>query len=224
MLSEDAVLKNRRPLKSRNTALAKKIAAYLCKKNLKPNDISLASMAFAFCAGLFLASSHLIHDSFFKGTVLILAALMIQGRLACNLFDGMVAVEGKKSGPSGELYNDVPDRFADAFILIGLGYGASGSFAYELGYLGAIFAILTAYVRTLSSSLQVPVRYLGPMAKQHRMALVTFACVLSLFESSFTSEGKVFYGALWVVNIGCMLTIYRRLKYAKSYLESTKYV
>lgn len=46
----------------------------------------------------------------------ILAAVFIQCRLLCNLFDGMVAVEGGKSTPSGELFNDIPDRVADPLI------------------------------------------------------------------------------------------------------------
>lgn len=36
-----------------------------------------------------------------------------------NLLDGMVAVEHNQSSPNGELFNDVADRFADVFIIIG---------------------------------------------------------------------------------------------------------
>ena len=41
----------------------------------------------------------------------ILFAGCVQCRLLCNLFDGMVAVEGGKRSPNGDLYNDMPDRF-----------------------------------------------------------------------------------------------------------------
>ena len=38
-----------------------------------------------------------------------------------------------------------------------------------LGWAAAVLALLTAYIRALSGSLGLPQRFLGPMAKQHRM-------------------------------------------------------
>lgn len=45
----------------------------------------------------------------------------MQSRLLCNLFDGMVAIEGGKKSANGDLYNDMPDRFADALFIIPVG-------------------------------------------------------------------------------------------------------
>ena len=56
--------------------------------------------------------------------LLVGAAVLIQFRLLCNLFDGMVAVEGGLGTPSGILFNDFPDRIADPLILICAGYAA----------------------------------------------------------------------------------------------------
>ena len=61
----------------------------------------------------------------------------MQSRLLCNLFDGMVAIEGGKKSANGDLYNDMPDRFADALFIIPVGYVAGG-FGVELGWLGAL--------------------------------------------------------------------------------------
>ena len=73
----------------------------------------------------------------------VLAAVFIQCRLLCNLFDGMVAVEGGKGTPSGELFNDIPDRIADPLILIAAGYATTVvPWAAPLGWaagLGAVF-------------------------------------------------------------------------------------
>ncbi len=49
----------------------------------------------------------------------LLAACLIQLRLLANMFDGMVAIEQGRQSPLGELYNEIPDRVSDAFILIG---------------------------------------------------------------------------------------------------------
>ena len=55
------------------------------------------------------------------------AAACIQLRLLCNLFDGMVAVEGGFKTKSGEIYNELPDRVADVLILAGAGYAMPSS-------------------------------------------------------------------------------------------------
>ena len=51
-----------------------------------------------------------------RGVILLLAALCIQLRLVCNLLDGMVAVEHGKGSPSGPIWNELPDRFADVLF------------------------------------------------------------------------------------------------------------
>lgn len=74
---------------------------------------------------------------------------MVQGRLICNLLDGMVAVEGGLRSPVGAVFNDLPDRVSDSLILIGAGYGLAGFITYapQLGWAAALMAVMTAYVR-----------------------------------------------------------------------------
>ncbi len=76
------------------------------------------------------------------------------------------------------MYNDVPDRVSDSCVLIGLGYAAGGS--PELGYLAAVLAILTAYIRAVGKAAGAGSDFRGPMAKQQRMFLVT---VVSLYQA-----------------------------------------
>lgn len=105
--------KNRRPLAVRELNFTKRIAVWLSQKQITPNQISLMSIAFALLGFVILAVFHYYPTPLW----LILAALSIQARLLCNLFDGMVAVEGGKKTPAGELFNDVPDRrpFVDSW-------------------------------------------------------------------------------------------------------------
>lgn len=207
----------RRPLKVRDAGLAQSIARWLSQKSITPNQISLMSVGFAFLAMLcFLVFSALDSKSWFWP---IAAGVFIQCRLLCNLFDGMVAIEGGKSTPSGELFNDIPDRIADPLILIGAGY-ASGGLAITLGWLAALLAVLTAYIRTLAASIGAPVDFQGPMAKQHRMATITVACVLLALESIWFGTQWSMFLALLVVVAGCVITIGRRILSAYFYLES----
>jgi phosphatidylglycerophosphate synthase len=145
----------------------------------------------------------------------MLAAAMIQLRLLCNLLDGMVAIEGGLKTKAGELFNDVPDRISDPLILVGAGYGVAwGVWGVSLGWLAAVLAIMTAYVRVLGVSAGSPQYYLGPMAKQHRMAILTLACIAGMFESVFTEPyiGRAVGVALVVIVVGSVLTVGRRLQ------------
>src|SRR4029453_6658606 len=111
------------------------------------------------------------------------AGLFIKvGRLA-NMLDGMVAVEGGKGGPTGDLWNEAPDRVADAAILVGAGF-ATGTTPL-LGFGAALMAVFVAYVRALGASVGAGQIFLGPQAKPQRMAVMTVACLLlTLFPST----------------------------------------
>jgi phosphatidylglycerophosphate synthase len=159
---------NRRPIAARRWTVSQAAAAWLAERGATPNGISLAGLAAALLAGAALA----LTAPWPAGAAWcwLAAALLLPLRLAANMLDGMVAIRAGIASRRGELYNDVPDRIADAAVLIGLGYAEGG--IVELGYAAAAAAILTAYVRTLGVSIGAPACFVGPMAKQHRMAVV----------------------------------------------------
>jgi len=201
----------RRPLKVRGAGWSKAIASNLSKKNITPNQISIASIFFTMFSSIFIL---LIPSAVSYQTWLfpILAALFIQMRLLCNLFDGMVALEGGKSTKSGELYNDIPDRVSDSIIFIALGYSISIiSWGVELGYLAALFAMMTAYIRVLGSSMGADSCFKGPMAKQHRMAILTISLILSPFEVLLFDQTYMLFIALMLITFGSLLTILNRI-------------
>ncbi len=210
----------RRPLKSRQTAWANALAQLLVKWRIAPNAISISSVFFSLAAAAALYFSADVNGGE-RALLLLLAVAGIQGRLLCNLLDGMVAIEGGRHTKSGEIFNDLPDRIADALILIGAGYGAQQHpFGRELGFIAAALAIFTAYVRMLGGASGLKQSFIGPMAKQHRMATLTVTCVLSLVETRFWSAGTLLWIALMVINLGCFVTIWRRTAHIARELES----
>lgn len=208
----------RRPLKVRDLKIINKIAIALSKRNITPNQISISSIFFALLSGFCLIAIGSGTNIWFSW----LAAAFIQCRLLCNLFDGMVAMEGGKSTASGELFNDIPDRVADPLILVCAGYAiATFPWAIEFGWLAGLLAVKTAYVRVLASSMGAPTLFTGPMAKQHRMAVITLALLLMPIENwLFNTQGYVVFIALIVICIGSLLTLYNRTTTAYQYLES----
>ena len=210
----------RRYLKFRELGFVQTIAQRLSRRRITPNQISIASIFFAVLGSMCFL---LLPDAGSTGKWLlpILAAASIQCRLLCNLFDGMVAIEGGKKTYSGELFNDVPDRISDTLFLVSAGYAISMvSWGDTLGWCAALLAVMTAYVRTLAASLGAPVNFQGPMAKQHRMALLTAACLITAVENSFAGQSYALLAALIIMIAGCLITLYRRTLSAYRFLES----
>ncbi|KAA0968506.1 CDP-alcohol phosphatidyltransferase family protein [Aureimonas fodinaquatilis] len=192
----------RRPLASRNTGWANRLARLLLATPITPNMISLFGIGFAAIGAALLAFAPMTPWLF------LVAAVMVQLRLLCNLLDGMVAVEGGRHSPTGALYNEAPDRVEDCLLLIGCGYAA---LLPELGYLAAIGAVATAYVRAFGASLGLGQDYRGPMAKPHRMAVLTAGAVLAFFEVSFNGTLYTIQIALAAILFGTAITCVRRL-------------
>jgi phosphatidylglycerophosphate synthase len=200
----------RRPLKTRQRAWAQALARMLTRAGVAPNAISMASLVFAIAAGLCLAWTARA-EGLARQKLFLAAAACIQIRLLCNMLDGLVAVEGGKRTVFGEIFNDMPDRFADVEILVGAGYSiAKYSWGHELGWLAATLAVITAYIRLLGGSMGVTQYFLGPMAKPHRMALLTAACVVSVFENYLGLSGKTIALALIIMIVGMLVTCVRR--------------
>jgi phosphatidylglycerophosphate synthase len=165
-------------------------------------------MSVAFAAigcGLLLESR--AADGGLRAALLMGAAACVQLRLLCNLLDGMVAVEHGLGGPFGPIWNELPDRIADALFLVGAGY-ASG-YAW-LGWLCAVLAVLTAYVRELGRGLDQPADFSGPMAKPHRMAALTLTCLIAAAEPLWGWRGESLAIGLAVIALGTALTVARR--------------
>jgi len=210
----------RRPIKARDTKWAASIAAALARSGVKPNAISVFSAVFAGGAGMALAFTPQVSPASAAGLFAV-GALGIQLRLLCNLFDGMVAIEGGFKTKSGEVFNELPDRFADAFILVGAGF-AAGRCAHglTLGWVAALLAVGTAYVRALGAAAGAGQCFLGPMAKQHRMATMTVAAVGAAVAGFFGYSAAVMFVALAVVAVGGAITVARRTRWVVRALEA----
>ena len=189
----------RRPLKSRETVWARRVAAWLAAKGVTPNAISQAAVVFAALGGAgFWASG--AAEGWVRALCLLLGAAGCQMRLLCNLFDGMVAIEGGRKAPDGPFWNEAPDRAADILILAGAGLGAG---LPGLGWAAAALAVATAYLRELGRAEGTGSDYGGPLAKQHRMAVMTGAALLAILLPGW----PVLAAALWVVLAGAALTV-----------------
>src|SRR6266508_1046456 len=190
---------DRRPIATRNRKWAQSATAWLAARNVSPNAISIAGMCACIAAGLALGVTSVEYNRIFW----LVAALGAQLRLTANMLDGMVALA------SG--------RVSDAAVFIGAGYAWGGNVV--LGYSATILAIFTAYVRAAGKIAGAPNEFCGPMAKQHRMLVITVACLYSvviprswqIFHLDDFDVG-VMSLALTLIIAGCVITVLRRFK------------
>ena len=215
------VAEDRRPIRSRDAGLSKRIADRLVGWGCRANAISLLGMGFAVSAGGLLWVTSLTDRGAVGGAVWRMAWLgaagLIQMRLLCNMFDGMVAIRSGRASALGELYNEVPDRFSDAAVLLGLGYAWGSSPA--AGWAATAVALTVAYIRAVGKSAGVPQVFHGPMAKPQRMFAVTVAALwMGLTPLGWGAWGSERWTVsvptltLWVVILGGLWTFVRRLR------------
>jgi phosphatidylglycerophosphate synthase len=193
---------NRRPLTSRNSAWAARLASWAVTRDITPNQISQASMGFAAAGFALYAMSTQVAD-IAQFLSLLLAAATLQARLVCNLIDGMVAIEGGKGAKDGPFWNEAPDRVSDFLFFAGAGLAANQP---SLGLFAAALAIATAYVRELGRAEGFPPDFSGPLAKPQRIAVLTAGTVLAAF---YASEWTLTV-TLWIVVTGTAATVIRR--------------
>src|SRR5881409_3000521 len=203
---------DRRPIATRDRKWAQAATAWLAARNVSPNAISIAGMSACIVGGIAVALTS-ISD---YRILWLVAALGAQLRLTANMLDGMVALASGRASKIGELYNEVPDRVSDAAVFIGAGFASGGNVA--LGYIATILVIFTAYVRAAGKIAGAPNEFCGPMAKQHRMLVVTLICVYAaitprswqMITFNDSQIGLMSFG-LVIIIAGCAFTVIRRV-------------
>jgi len=209
---------SRRPVTSRNTKWAPRIAFWLKSVGFKPNTISVISTIFALAGAAGFFCSACPGDALTRALWLLLGVIGILGRLLCNLFDGLVAVEGGLKTATGEIFNDLPDRISDLVLMVASGYAAAMQVGntdawHQAGWCAAALSILTAYIRYLGAAQKVGHFFLGPMAKQQRMAVLILSAILSVaLEPHLLKVGTCFRAGLVIIIVGSIITCVRRVR------------
>jgi phosphatidylglycerophosphate synthase len=214
---------DRRPIAVREWQVFQRAAGWLAHQGVSPNGISVAGMVCGVAAGGALAATPYL-SGLEQRLAWLAAAVLIQLRLLANMLDGMVAIEGGRASPVGELYNEVPDRISDAATLIGAGYAVGSDIA--LGYSAACVALFTAYVRPMGKAAGAGQQFCGPMAKQQRMFTVT---VVAAYDGLAPHDWQPAWGpsgswglaaaALALIIVGGLWTAGRRLRRIAAFLR-----
>jgi len=210
---------DRRPIKIRSTRSVQALALTLTRWGVSPNQVSVLSVVFASIGAALLA-----WEALGAGTPWPLAgaAACIQLWLLANLVDGLIAVEGGRQTKIGELFNEFPDRVADVVLLAAAGYGAHhGELGVAIGWLSAVLAVGTAYIRAFGARRGFSQDFCGPQAKQQRMFLLTLACLLGAGEKLLRVPPQSIFAFLIIIAFGTLITCARRTVRLARQLKAT---
>jgi phosphatidylglycerophosphate synthase len=199
----------RRPIAQAFRRTATVPVVWCVRLGIHPNLVSYSSIVASSAAGLCFWQA---------GTVpalLIPAVGFCYLRLWLNMLDGMVALASGKASRTGEIANELPDRFSDVIVFVGV---AHSGLCHPLGgYWVAIFALMVAYVGTLGQAVGVQREFSGVMAKPWRMVALHVGAWITLALTWF-GDGDIMYGGLTVLDwtniliiAGCVETIALRL-------------
>ncbi len=199
----------RRPIAHVFRQTAAPAVTWCVRRGIHPNLVSYSSIVAAAGAGLCFWQANKLP------VLLIPAVAFCYLRLWFNMLDGMVALASGKASPTGEIANELPDRFSDVIILAGAGH--SGLCDAIGGYWAAIFALLVAYVGTLGQAVGVQREYSGLMSKPWRMVTLHAGAWITL-GLMWWGGGRIRFGGLTVLDwtfaaivAGCIQTIWLRL-------------
>lgn len=208
----------RRPIAPMFRQTAHVAVAWCVQHDIHPNLVSYSSIVAAAGAGLcFWQASDL-------PALLIPAVGFCYVRLWLNMLDGMVALASGKASRTGEIANELPDRFSDVIILVGA--GQSGLCDPSGGYWAAIFALIVAYTGTLGQAVGVQREFRGLMSKPWRMVTLHVGAWITL-GLLWWGNGRIRYGGLTVLDwtfvaivLGCIQTVWLRLSRIVKSLEA----
>lgn len=211
---------NRRPLQTRSRRWAQALAAGMARAGFSPNGVSMMGLGFAVIAAVMMLAGWWWA-----------AAVGVQLRLLCNMMDGLIAVEHGKGDKLGGFFNEVPDRVEDVVLLVAAGYAAGGAriigddegaplvAGVTLGWAAAVLAVGTAYLRQAGGAMGLAQDFCGPMAKQHRMFVLTVTLLgagVAAGVNRAACEGPLYFSqevlraGLWVIVVGTAVTLARR--------------
>lgn len=211
---------SRRPLALRDLGCWMWLLKKLTTSGITPNQVSVLGMIFGLSAGVMLTlTASLEFGSTPQRMILLGSVLLVILRGACNIFDGVLAVETGRASRVGLLFNEVPDRVSDIGILVGAGY-AIGSHP-TLGWAAALGSLATAYIRVQVQLAGASPDYRGPMAKPARMTVLCLVLgslallPLDWWPSASSGQGLgLIGGALSLIIAGTLATTLIRLRHA----------
>lgn len=186
----------------------RRLALSLIESGVSREAVAITGMVFGLLAGVsFVGTSEPLNPVLFWSMGLGFCIL----RIITTRIDAILDFQTARQTEEEVFFIELPERVSDAVTLIGFGFAMDSS--PWLGLATALAAIFSAYTRSLAvmRGARPEEAATGPMTRVHRLILVSVSSILMLIdpirERFSTPVPQI---ALWVILIGCVLTIAMR--------------
>jgi phosphatidylglycerophosphate synthase len=144
---------------------------------------------------------------------LLVTAVVVNARTACNALDGLVARRLGVASNFGEVLNELIDRFSDSVLFLSI-YALSVT-NNTLALFTLLVILLNSFLSILSKAAGASRQYGGIVGKADRMIYMSIACLIILIS------GKQFIWNyfLWFILVTTMVTFCQRFAATKRELS-----
>ena len=191
-------------LNSLRPYLTKFLEPLASRLNINPNIVTIISPFIAILSAFFFARGNLIGGALF---------ILLSGFL--DVVDGAVARYHDRTSPFGAFLDSTMDRFADAFIFIGIIFG--GYCDWFVGVLAIHSAITVSYVRARAESQGVECN-IGIAERAVRMIILMLGAVIAVIFNS----NIIFTYFIYILVILSYITVAQRVLHVWKELNGPK--
>jgi CDP-diacylglycerol--glycerol-3-phosphate 3-phosphatidyltransferase len=160
-------------IKPKFQALLKPTVAFLYKRGITANQLTVAAILLSFVMGVGLWFSNIWHWGF----LFVPIGLLL--RMALNALDGMMARGYNMQTRLGEVLNEIGDVLSDMFIYIPL-IKVEGVSAELIAFFVGL-SVLNEFAGILGKVIGKERRYDGPMGKSDRALVIGLLCLFLYF-------------------------------------------
>lgn len=190
---------------SRGYQPMRRFALMLGRLGVTSETIALSGMVCGIFAGAAFFLTSVFEEPF---RFWIFAAAFCLLRIVTIRLDAALQGTSQRTAFEEHFFSEVPERVSDAVTLIGFGFALGAN--HWLGLAAALAAILSAYMRALGVRRGAARKSAasGPMTRTHRLVLLFLTAMLivsPLPSDRFDTPVPII--ALWVIIVGCLVTI-----------------
>lgn len=173
------------------------------RMKINPNIITMAGLLVSLVAAYMFARGDLL----LGGVFIALSGFV-------DMLDGAIARKNQTNTPFGGVLDSTMDRFADAFILMGIIYG--GFVDWFIGILALLASFTVSYVRARAESEGIKCD-VGIAERPERLVILMAGAFLGYFFNS-----SLMYWAVVIVMVLGYLTVIQRLYHSWRELNTRK--
>lgn len=181
--------------------LARPVVDGLARRGVRPNHVTLTSVAVAGGAAVLFAAGAMMA----AGWVLAAAAF-------CDMFDGLLARRRETATPDGAFLDSFADRVTEGLVLGGLAVWGGGRVLSWLCVAALLASLLVSYARARGQSLGVDPK-IGVMQRPERLVVLFVTVFAAPVAGAIAGSGAVQYyvavagiGLLAVLSAGTAVT------------------